>query len=75
MKKRRVIHSGNLPAKLPINRTIVLLIAFDYYKLSQFWCGILAAYLAIYWVLSILALFTEKKTDISKSVLYDVPYE
>ena len=75
MKKRRVIHAGNLPATLPINRTIVLLIALDYWKVSLFWFDICVLYLFIHWALAILAWLTEDETDISKSILYDAPYE
>ena len=71
MKKRRVIHSGNLPATLPINRTIVLLIALDYWKANMVCTSFVIGYLLIYWALTLTAWYSQLQTDISEKVFWE----
>jgi len=71
MKKRRVIHSGNLPATLPINRTIILLIALDYWKANDVCYALVCGYLLLYWVLALIAWHSQVQTDISDKIFWE----
>ena len=73
MKKRRVIHAGNLPATLPINRTVILLIALDYWQANDLCYYLVVAYLILYWHLALYAWVTQVQTDISDKIFWEIP--
>ena len=66
MKKIKVLHSSNLPTKIPIPSTILYLLALDYYQFSDIVKGIVYAYIAIIWIFVIIRLITRDAVDIFK---------
>ena len=58
--KNKVIHRKYLPTRLPFTFTIVLLLCFEVYELSGIIKGVLFTFLGVVWIVSILALISEK---------------
>jgi hypothetical protein len=64
MKKYKVISRKNLPTGLPVTKTILFLMALDYYKAPQWLFGAVGCFLILGWIVSIGSMFQERQTDI-----------
>ena len=64
MEKRRVISRKNLPTKLPVSFTALVIIWIDFYEASDILKGVLFTFLAITWITSTINLFTEESKEV-----------
>jgi len=71
IENRKVIHSRNLPAKLPIPATLIWILWTDYYQVSLFWNIAGWGILAINWIYNLSILTYSIPTDIFKRRLTD----
>lgn len=64
--KKIVISRSNLPVRLPIIQTIVVILALDYWSASGWIWGAVSVFLVLWWLICIACLIQEKQTDILK---------
>jgi hypothetical protein len=57
MKKTKAIKRKNLPAKLPVTSTVIMLIAVDYWQAPEWLKGILYFIYALIWITAIYVMF------------------
>ena len=62
--KRKVISRGNLPHKLPVFNTLVIILAMDYWNAPQWLCGVIGVIVALLWIACGFCLATEEGVDI-----------
>lgn len=74
MKKIKVIHTGDLPGKVPINSTLVYILALDHWKAPQWLWAVVLTLVVLVWILFIVRLRQQEPTKLfenRKSVHYD----
>jgi type VI protein secretion system component VasK len=68
--KRRVISNINLPSKLPINLTLILVIWYRLWPAESLWGRIvmwaIVGIVALFWAVSLINLATEQRVDVFK---------
>lgn len=60
----RVIAFKNLPFRLPIGGTLVIVMALDYYNFPEIAKGIVYGLLALTWIAAIVGVVTQKQVNI-----------
>lgn len=64
MKHRKVLHAGQMPAKLPITWTAVVWLLMDRLKPPAFVWGVVGTWVVIIWLIAIIAVWTQDDTKI-----------
>lgn len=67
MKKRKVISFGSLPTKLPIWKTLIIVLALDFWNSPAWLCGVMGISLLLLWVAAIINIVNEEKVDLLNS--------
>lgn len=67
MKKRKVINSRNLPAKLPIWQTLTTFLALDHWSAPAWLWGALGVIFLTIWIISLILVATQEELDILKT--------
>lgn len=62
----KVIAAKNLPKKLPVWPTVIILLSLDNWKASEFTRGVVYALLVILWIIAIAMMIKETRVDIFK---------
>lgn len=62
--EKKVVHSANLPARLPIYQTATVWLLVDRFDTPPLWRGVIYAVLALIWVGAFIRLWVEKPTRI-----------
>ena len=62
--KRKVIAYKNLPAKLPLTQTLLVLLILDKYNAPQWVWGVVITIYSLLWILSIVSIANEKLYDL-----------
>ena len=64
MKKTKVVHTKNLPFKMPLGSTIILGLLLDRLQVAGWIWGVAITLIVIYWVLWIVSVWTKEYIDI-----------
>jgi len=61
---KKVISRKNIPVTLPIFKTVIILLALDYWKAPEWLYGVVLALLVILWIGAISLLIKQTQVDI-----------
>jgi hypothetical protein len=67
VKKRLVISVNNLPLQMPVYQTIVVYLLLDKLQASGLLTGIVYTFLALWWIVVIVAKVADRQVDIFKN--------
>lgn len=67
MKSRKVLKMNNLPARIPIFKTLSTGIALDYWNAPQWLWGALGLFFLIGWIVAIYEIVTQESVDLFKN--------
>ena len=63
-KKKKVISRGNLPVSSPIQLTVLVILAMDYWDGAQWVWGVVGSLLVLLWISFIISFWQHDHTDI-----------
>lgn len=60
----KVIKRTNLPARLPLFETLIVITVMDYWNAPQWLWGVIGVLLFVVWICSLITIFRQKGVDI-----------
>lgn len=60
----KVIKRTNLPARLPLFETLIVITVMDYWNAPQWLWGVIGVLLFVVWICSLIIIFRQKGVDI-----------
>lgn len=60
----KVIKRTNLPARLPLFETLIVITVMDYWNAPQWLWGVIGVLLFVVWICSLIMIFRQKGVDI-----------
>ena len=65
--KKPVISRRNIPVRLPVTNTLLMMLIIDYYSLPEWSITLIILWLALTWLVAIIVMFKEKSIDFFKN--------
>jgi len=66
MQGKKVISHQNMPSRLPVTRTVVLMLAMDVWSTPGWAKGVIWTLLSLIWIGCVISIWREKYIDIFK---------